>query len=510
MKVPEIHRPELAGVDGLIAEARDSIGRDATHIGLPDVATRRLTTPQLLLRTGAAVGALSVFGLGVAEGYVRSHDPGYAIAYGITHMGPSIVWARIPPEMVAQLFHISTGVIRDLNAEVIARTITESRAALESVTMDWLYAVRGGIAGSVVLGSIVSGISQLRTAGENLKSRILEGREPIKLGNETLFFLGGEESGPMEALTSSGVRILPIVENSDAVTGLLNLVSAKKRGERPFFILVPNGDYTKVNISEKIKIASDALIKTQQGKRLLVVVGDGSVHEEEFPFVAEPMQDLTIKELQMTTEDLELAAKNQNVAIDETVRVYIGDADLRTQTGSGKHELTLRQEMNKYKSLEVFIDSKAPLIQGVLDWLGKNKVVVFHTKNQAYFQTAKALLKGHGVKVYDQEDKNIPNGTPVLVYERTTAESIQRSVEVKRVVKHDKVAALTSTIAGHILAEQKNITDICSATIYRDILLKVVTRLKEGESAADIQDTLDELWNYPGLDIQRVGTSSAN
>lgn len=513
MSAPEStpEAPNTESLNQLELEISSSIDENADRLSLSGDTKNRLLTPQNLMRVGAPAALVTVFGLGVAEGFARSHDWKFALVFGATQIPLSFTWwAGDESRTVADMLNMSPSIIRDLNTEVINGMITAQRAALERTGTLILYSLRGGIAGSALVGSITSALFAMRNAGEQMRARVLEGTEILKPRSGSVYFCGGESSGPMVALALSGLPIVPIVEKSDALASLFKFMQPKKRGNKPVGITIDNGEYEEFNFPEMIKVTKESLILTQDKRRLLVTVGDGSVYNEEFPLRAEAQQDLTIKELQIVTTGLEESAATNKVKIDESVRIYIGDANLETPTGSGQHTLTLREEVEKYKSVEVFIDSKAPLKQEILSKLDGKKAVVLHTKNQAYFQGATELLKDDGIKVYDQEDENIPSGTTIIVYEETTAASVQRAIEVKKLYLESRVVALTSSIEGHQIAEKNNVEDICSATVYRDTVLFVVGLLKLGYTPQIIQQILDERWGYPGLKIQKIAEAESN
>lgn len=455
---------------------------------------REVVTPKRLLMAGAPLGGLAVFGAGFYEGWLRSNDFGYSVAYAVSHMVPSIVWYRIPPETIAEAIAYSPSILKDLKAEVAAGTISSVQAAREAAVIDNVYALRSGIAGSVVLGYVLSGIHAVRTAGEKMRDRIIKGDQRITVAPESIVFLAGENSTALVPLSASSQPILPILETEKAADNLFNILPPGSRTERPVYVRVPGGRYEDANLVERITFIPTSLLTKDNGDRMLVVVGDGSVHEQEFPFTYEKQQDLDIKELQIATEELVKAGRVAGIDMDqvEVVRIYLGDAYHQAPTGSQEHTISLRQELDKYGSVEVLIDSKGPLFERIKDWLADRKEVIFHTKQHDYFVTTSTLLKEYGITVYDQEDKNIPYGTPVLVYEETTAATVIRAKEIKNTQKYEDVMALTSTVKGHELAVREQIKDICSALVYRDLILEVIQKLKQGQSNHQIQAWLDQ------------------
>lgn len=444
---------------------------------------------------GAPLGGLAVFGLGFYEGWLRSNDPGFAAAYAASHLIPSAVWYRISPETIADAVQLAPTAIRDLKAEVTAETITAAQAARESILIDNVYSLRSTIAGSVVLGYVLSSINAMRNSGERMRARILKGEQPMTPKDASFFYLAGEQSSTMMALASSQDQhpFVPIVEKVEAASGLFGDQSRVIRAEKPTYINIDGGKYEDDGLLNRIKLTEDTFITRADGRRMLVVVGDGTVYEDEFPLRHESKQDLDVKELQTASKTLLNVASKRGIdtsAID-TIRVYIGDVDHRTLTGSQKNSISLREEVQEYGSVEVLIDSRCPLIEKITGWLGDNKGVVFHTKQHEYFATTSELLADYGIKVYDQKDDDIPDGTPVLVYEETSAATVVRAEEIKNTDKYEDVMALTSTVEGHALAVREQIPDICSASVYGDLVLEVVERLKTGDTSQQVQAWLD-------------------
>lgn len=457
---------------------------------------KEFITPSLLFKVGAPVGGLAVFGLGFYEGWLRSNDVGYSFAYAASNMLPSIVWYRIPPETIAEAIQYSPSLLRDLKAETAAEIITNAQAAKEAILIDNIYALRSGIAGSVVLGYVLSGINAVRNAGERMRSRILKGDQLMTAKDESIFFLGGEQSSVMEALTQSNQPTLPILESEEAASVLLGGLPPGKRAEKPFYIRVHRGRYEEAKFAERISLSTSSLIPKDNGDQMLIVVGDGSVYEEEFPFRHENQQDLNIKELQTAAKELAEVAKSKGADNVQVVRIYLGDAYHQTPTGRQENTISLRGEMEKYSSVEVLIDSQGPLIEKVINWLDGRREVVFHTKQQDYFSATAKMLQGYGVIVYDQGDENIADNTPVLVYEETTAATVLRAEEIKDTAQYEDVMALTSTIEGHELAKKEQIKDICSSLVYTDLILEVVQRLKQGQTTQEIQASLDQRFSF--------------
>lgn len=472
--------------------------------GVANDTIHRLITPRNLLLAGPLVAAGSVWGLGAIEGAILSGgDPAFSTAYGLANISRSITWAREAPETVALAFNITRDVIQNVPAEALKDNITSPEAAQIRIIMDTLLDARGSIADGTIMAYLITAATRIPRWGEQLKVAIFEGIETLRKNLEQMFFLGGEQSGPLvAAMLSDLTHIFPIVEKPEAVSALAELAS--KGGQYAFYLRLDGNHYENPGQWNKLTFRRNWLTKTDDGKRkYLLIVGDGSVYEEAIDLHDQPKQDLDVKELQVATQALQTRATECGIREDEyqTVTVYIGNARLERKSGSGEFKKTDRQLARRYKNVDIWIDTRAPLVEKILEWVGNNKAIVFDTLNQEYFKNLKKLMEERGINVFDANDPKRPKNAKILVYEDTTAYTVTKAkkiVETKQATR-ENVATLTDTIEGHEDTVAAGLIGICSAKIYKDEVFAVRKGLKQGKTPEEIQKELDERWNHPGL-----------
>ena len=77
----------------------------------------------------------------------------------------------------------------------------------------------------------------------------------------------------------------------------------------------------------------------------------------------------------------------------------VGDSMQRGATGSGR-EYYLRDRALSRQEIDVFVDSRVPVLQAVLKWAGQvtgqSKVIYFETTNKVYFAQLKRLMGTFG------------------------------------------------------------------------------------------------------------------
>lgn len=472
--------------------------------GIASDTIHRLVTPRNLLLAGPLVATGSVWGLGVIEGAILSGgDPAFSAAYGLANIGRSITWAREAPETVALAFNIARDVIQNIPAEALKDNITSPEAAQIRIIMDALLDARGSIADGTIMAYLITAATRIPRWGEQLRTAIFEGIETLRKNPEQVFFLGGEQSGVLQAaMLSDLTHIFPIVEKPEAVSELAELAS--KGGQYAFYLRLDGNHYENPGQWNKLTFRRNWLAKTDDGRRkYLLVVGDGSVYEEAIDLHDQPRQDLDVKELQIATQALVRRASECGIKEDEyqTVTIYIGNARLERKSGSGEFTQTDRQLARRYKNVDIWIDTRAPLVEKILEWVGNDKAIVFDTLNQEYFKNLKKLMGEKGVNVYDANDPKRPKDAKRLVYEDTTAYTVtkaKRIVETKQATRGN-VATLTDTIEGHQDTIAAGLTSVCSAKIYKDEVFAVRKKLKQGKTSAEIQKEFDKRWNHPGL-----------
>lgn len=116
------------------------------------------------------------------------------------------------------------------------------------------------------------------------------------------------------------------------------------------------------------------------------------------------------------------------------VRILLTDTSQNIITGSG-HKYTVQDHLKKYNEVDIIIDAKKPLIEKIVSWVNSSfeklqkqepsadRIIVFNTNNQEYYQTIKFVLEQHGWQVIDQSKRNEEIYLE-LVYQDSTADTV--------------------------------------------------------------------------------------
>ena len=184
------------------------------------------------------------------------------------------------------------------------------------------------------------------------------------------------------------------------------------------------------------------------------------------------------------------------------------------------------------------IDARLPLLYAVKTWLQQyensestsgaskysnfrrqRKRVVLETPDPFCYKSIQKVLSAEGYDVVELEDVKLHRGTPILIYERTTQDTIHtiRRLVQQNVVEPKDVCALCPT--HHGLVEQGNgdarapsksmgVSAICTSEVYDQLFRFVRALAKEGYSASHIQKSLDEGGNQ--VPLQRLHLAFPN
>ena len=188
---------------------------------------------------------------------------------------------------------------------------------------------------------------------------------------------------------------------------------------------------------------------TVAGRRILIVEGDGSVGEQALALGNESANDLSLQEASQAFRMIKkLAIRDGAIKVvgqtdegtpqydGDVVRVLLTDPEQTLLTGSG-HKYTVREHLSRYQEVDILIDAKKPLIKCITQWVERayadlleshpsaDRVIVFNTNNQEYYQTVKQVLGEDGWTVIDQSQRGTDYDTSLeLVYQDSTADTI--------------------------------------------------------------------------------------
>ncbi|ELR18615.1 uncharacterized protein ACA1_155730, partial [Acanthamoeba castellanii str. Neff] len=374
-------------------------------------------------------------------------------------------------------------------------------------------------------------------ASHQYRQKVMHGREPMLTYSgpkERVVRLGGKSSDCTElSVELDGLHIVPIVEDP----GILHDFTQK--GKYPIFWSIRARSYGKRHSWNGFNVDHKWLIRTEQGKRILVVEADSSVGEQSLSLRHDLDEDLTIQDASQAFFMIEQRLRKDPAVTpeDKVIRVLLADPQMSIETGGG-NRYTVADRVRELREVDVLIDSKAPLLRAILDWAnGKftagaathdgneqpvgrtqpdepderpgpsRKKIVFDTTNRGYFRTLRGLLSNFGFEVLDARDteRYDPRTTPRLVYMETTFDTLNtiRSLVNVGLVPANQCCALVDRKEGLEVAEDINeallkrakhnesearqqMSVICSSVIYDNLFRQVRLLLRKGHTPVQV------------------------
>lgn len=242
---------------------------------------------------GAGVG--SVFGIGLLEAWTQL-DPvtktssigkrvWFASRYAVAQILPSLIWHTQPVTSIAQL------------AKMPLRELANPIPLRQQLRLANLQALRGAIAGSVVLTQVLSLAQVLQSAKQHYQERVLSGREPplstststSTSGSGTVLRLAGERSSVTEysfrQLGRQGLfciyeRPEPSILLPPSRTGTSTTSNSTSTSKFPIYWHIPSGAYSNPLSWKGFTIPTSWLFHSKQGPSLILEAdttrGDGS------------------------------------------------------------------------------------------------------------------------------------------------------------------------------------------------------------------------------------------
>jgi hypothetical protein len=549
------------------------IARDASdHLALG---------PAYALTTGSA----AVFVLGILEGFAHLRPPSpssssdrwtrvqFAVRYGLRQIIPSIVWGTQPAVAVLQTMMSSNS-----NNSSITRGLIYT-AAPPSFRFNWishLKALRGAIAGSVILSQVFSLTDVLMMAKASYGERIRMGKAPQSPPGVVVRLAGQVSDVTQLSMARNGRRtIFPIFENASAagvqhlvqihgnpakgegllhqslffgpVRDLYQWVFHSRRQEEtgsssvpaassnrsveprsgapprvPIFWQVGNGRYSHASSWQGMRIPSSWLFRrrnqSQNGSsnnRLLVLEADATLGQEDAMSLKRGTMDdfdLDLYEVAQGFTKLSSLVKVRSSRHFDVLRVVLVDPEAVFESGGGRKS-TAREYSTELGLADVVVDSRAPLVFAMTQWLrnceeqkqvvsNRRRVVVLESPVKSWFESIRSELKTLGYEVLDRSvalDKfGSLEGIPFFVYEKSTADSIHtvRQLVGRGMVKPAQLCALCPRHEALVdLADMTvpGVTHISSSALYDQLLTWVRDRaVVDGQSANEIQQQLDE------------------
>jgi hypothetical protein len=504
-----------------------------------DIARITIFQPDAV--AGMSVAAASVLALGVFEAALltRRGVPGrtnFCFRYGVSQLLPSIIWYTKPAGLLAKRLGSNPRLLRDLEHTSSGVAVKDMRRAHDSLRVQTAQILRSIIAGFVGISQILRVMSICSDSVDQYGDNVLAGTEPLSSGvNERIIRLGGKESDVTAiSMQKYGLHIVPIFEDPHSVEDLIK--KSSHNGVTPVFWHVPNGHYSLTSTGSNNKWngfqidASWFIPIKNKNEHVLIVEADSSVGEQALALGVEIENDLTLSEMGQAFVSLqklaEIAAIKDNIKSPRIVRVLLADPNISVKSGGGS-STNYRNYVTKMKEVDIFIDTKGPLLMAIECWAenalvepqwkykGKPRgTIVFDTGNAIYYKTMKKLLESRGWKIVDSMSENVlPKDTLYLVYEDSTANTVHK---VRKLIQSDivrtpslccalldkhegmnQLRALSIDLskeaspAPSMASECMILPFICSSEIYDGLFKRVRTMIREGKSNGDIQAVLD-------------------
>ena len=458
-----LHQPlrvatRLRSSDGALRDLKARYAQEmrAAHVdrGWRQRLRQRLREPRVLGTVIIVVGTVLMFVPGLLEGLMLDRTAWEALIYTIGTTPLSGTWehADLNPLLAAVRSADGSNLLTDLR-EVAPHYTLELRALFFEAFL--------------VVGAVAT-VERIRSLGNEKQQRILDGTEFIERPDEQTILLAGEGSFTCEALLALlHEQALPIVECKEAMARTLNRIARGKlpirvnqRGEPqvPVYLNLDfRGDMDYISASgwQQLKLKGGNLLRTVDGRQVLLTFGLGETNQEPVPLADEAKQDLTVAELIEGSSKLADLARQYGIVVDAVIKVYLGNARLQRMrhTGSGLRTVADRQVA---RGVDIYVDTRAPVIRAIADRLGDQRSFAFETGATHYVSNMMKAAAPLGVSVHGETDPMVdPRTATCLAYEHDVSETIE-TVKVLR-QQYGRVIALTPTLEGHERALQEAI-----------------------------------------------------
>lgn len=543
--------------------SNDSCSKSPTQRILEDAANRLAIGPGQALLGGASL-VVSI-GLVEAQGHMRPINPKvlktasnseimamrmqrfmFSIRYATAQILPSMIQESSPSQKVAAKYGYPSNLLYGDDAP---------KRAGKFLSNIKLKALRGAIAGSVVLSQVVSLADVLLRANAAYSERILKGKEPpLDERPETgvVLRLTGEESDVTGYCMSQGGRgaVFPIYEQSNKASvqqlirnhgfdGHKNLV-VEDKPNYPVFWQVDNGRYSyddswrgfaipkswlfDMNKSESSPKLSES---SNDNGKLLVLEADatsGKADVMSFKSVYASDLDIDLFEISQGFYKLRHSVSEASKSNYQVLRVILVDLDAIVKSGGGR-ESSAREYINELGLADIVIDARKSLVNAITHWLSKvteeiqgqcnnntasifswqkqnkNIPVVLETPYKEWFDSIKETLLPFGYEIIDRCDIHKfphvdPSKIPFIVYEKNSSDTLHtiRHFVESGIVTAEKVCAFCPKYEKTTGLEKMglgNIETFCSSVLYSQLLAWVREEALKGRKYTDIQRELD-------------------
>lgn len=477
---------------------------------LSDAGDRLAVGPILALAGGGG----TVFCLAFWEGWSSIRTDAnvtsklhFTFRYALGQMIPSVVWASQPAEIIARNI--------GLDPRLLWGNATPPRSAL---LINRLSAIRGALAGSVLLSQVFSLTEVAAAAKAAYSERVKQGKEaPLDDPSQTgvvLRLAGNTSNVTILSMYRQGRRkLFPIFEEHDhpCVKQLVKEHGNIKGGapQVPIFWQVDDGRYSHGGSWRGLVIPKQWLFDG----RLLVLEADATTGGPEAMSLQRGMAhdfDLDLYEVAQGFHQLKMLCRAKEFT---TLRVLLVDTEAIYLSGGGR-STSVRDHVIELGLADIIVDSRAPLLHAITKWLEKvestvkvprreeRRPIILETPHKSWFSSIRGELESRGYDVMDRckaaelYGPQASRQLPFLVYEKTTADTIHtiRQLVQRELCDQDKVCALAPRadfLEFSDMIDVSNLTFISSSDIFDRLLKWVRTKAIEGVEVKEIQRQLD-------------------
>lgn len=464
----------------------------------------------------------------------------FVARYALYNVIPSLIWETHSPETVIKS---STFLSQSFGSEC-----TTILSAKRSLWIRMCCALRGAVAGGLVLTNIVALTSTWQEARKDYGDRIRQGKEP------PLNLLTGAEQGCTIRLagirshvtdycmdvTRESANLWPVFENADAVHGGLAGTQSTKSPTIPFFWQVNDGQYSLPSSWNGLIIPATWIYSKSNGDQLLYLEADATSGDEsalavkggsdyyhhwysrsELPLwnghhskkffakeapIPYSQLDLDLKEIAQGFRRLGEIGRRAHPEV-SVARVILVDPSIQIESGGGRR-MTVRQQIEELGLADIVVDSRTSVRREILTWLenyfasttlknlkrNRKRRVILETPSKVWFHSLQSELANFGYQVVDRTAIDPDETVPVLVYERSSADTVHtiRQYLERGIIKSPQDAcALLASHQGISEALSLGYSCVCSSAIHDGLLAWVKGEFLKGRSASDIQRDLD-------------------
>jgi len=426
--------PVVIKLEEFPPDLNQALRRQQATFRILKIASRRLIEPPTLhllgLTAWATMGIASVEAILLCQEWPwwESMEAGrFVWWYSLHQLIPSVVWATQDATLVAKSLELDpVTLLRDLSSD-------DPTAATNLLRLQLMATIRYFAAGFMMIASIVRAAGVSAEAFALYEEQIRMGREPplpIRTDPDVtpgvvIRFCGRDSFTTEVSLDRMGVHILPIFERPDRVRSMVWKHSENMH--RPVYWCVQEHKYgstfswdrfpTEESIFFDPWVASDSRLplsslgdeKMKLRKKILILEADATNPHDPLA-LGNAALDLNLDDASQGFRRLQERFSKAHPGDPKpfrTLRVYLGNSLEVARTGGG-HSYTLRHRVRYAKEIDVLIDSRAPVLEQILEWCqrvaGADRRIMFQTSSVEYFKSLQKILRCYGYEIYDPLD----------------------------------------------------------------------------------------------------------